>query len=163
MPPTALAGRIDDPLPSVTYEEVRDRILRSHTDLAIARNAVLHTRYDLDRARITPVIPDLDLAMAIQHDFTTPQQPTAVSVQLLAPVPIFDNNRGNIIAAEAALTRAHSEYDRARNDLLTNLADTYARYQTNRQTIGYYRSGILFDQVRSYRGRLSTLRGPGGG
>ena len=50
------------------------------------------------------------------------------------------------------MVRACSEYERARNDLFTNLADTFARYETNRQTAQQYRSSILVDQVRAYRG-----------
>jgi outer membrane protein TolC len=73
-------------------------------------------------------------------------------LQVGVPLPIFDNNRGNIISAEAALVRACSEYERARNDLFTNLADTFARYETNRQTAQQYRNSILVDQVRAYRG-----------
>ena len=53
---------------------------------------------------------------------------------------------------EAALVRACSEYERARNDLFTTLADTFSRYDTNRQTVQQYRSSILVDQVRAYRG-----------
>jgi outer membrane protein TolC len=55
-------------------------------------------------------------------------------LQVGVPLPVFDNSRGNIIAAEAALVRACSEYERARNDLFTSLADIFARYETNRQT-----------------------------
>jgi outer membrane protein TolC len=35
--------------------------------------------------------------------------------------------------------------------LFTNLADTFARYETNRQTDEQYHNSILVDQVRAYR------------
>ena len=73
-------------------------------------------------------------------------------MQIGAPIPVFDTNRGNIIAAEAALVRAGSEYDRTRNELLASLADIFARYQTAATTFQLYRGGILADQVRAYRG-----------
>jgi hypothetical protein len=47
--------------------------------------------------------------------------------------------------------RAASEYDRVRNELFSSLADAFARYQTNRTTLQYYRDEILIDQVRAYR------------
>ncbi len=40
MAPTALAGRIDGPVPLIRYEAAREQILRTHTDLVTAQNAV---------------------------------------------------------------------------------------------------------------------------
>ncbi len=147
-----LAGRIDGPVPLISYEAAREQILRIHTDLVTAQNAVAKAQYQLRLARVTPVCPNIDTTTVIEKDYTTPPYGTAVSLQVGVPVPIFDTNRGNIIAAEAALVRACSEYERARNDLFTTLADTFSRYDTNRQTAERYRSSILVDQVRAYRG-----------
>jgi outer membrane protein, heavy metal efflux system len=152
MAPTPLAGRIDGPVPEIRYEAAREQILRTHTDLVTAQNAVARAQYQLKLARLTPVCPNIDTTTAIEHDYTTPPFGTTVSLQVGVPLPVFDNNRGNIIAAEAALVRACCEYERARNDLFTNLADTFSRYETNRQTTQQYRNSILVDQVRAFRG-----------
>ena len=152
MAQTPLAGRIDGPVPAISYEAAREQILRTHTDLVTAQNAVAQAQYQLRLARITPVCPNIDTNTVIEHDYTTPPYGTVVSLQVGVPLPVFDHNRGNIIAAEAALVRACAEYERARNDLFTTLADTFSRYETNRQTTEQYRSSILVDQVRAYRG-----------
>ena len=152
MPPAALAGQLDGPVPQIAYEAAVDRILKTHTDLVTAQNALVRARYQLRLARLTTNCPNIDTTTVIQHDFTTAPFGTTVNVQMGIPLPIFDNNRGNIIAAEAALVRAGSEYDRARNSLLSSLADTFARYQTSSTSFLYYRNGILADQVRAYRG-----------
>ena len=152
MPPTVLAGRIDGPVPLISYEAARDHILQTHTDLVTAQNAVARRNTNFTLARLTPVCPNIDTNTVIEHDYTTPPFNTAISLQVGVPIPIFDNNRGNIIAAEAALVRASSEYERARNDLFTNLADIFSRYETNRQTAEQYHNSILVDQVRAYRG-----------
>ncbi len=152
MPPTALAGQLDGPVPQIAYEAAMDRILKTHTDLVTAQNAVVRARYQLRLAQVTPLCPNIDTSTCIQHDYTVPPFATAYSVQIGIPLPIFDTNRGNIIAAEAALVRASSEYDRARNSLLMSLADTFARYQTSSTSFLYYHNGILADQVRAYRG-----------
>ena len=107
---------------------------------------------------MNPICPNIDTNTVIERDFTTPPFGTAVSLQIGVPLPVFDTNRGNIMAAEAALVRASSEYERARNDLLTNLADTFARYETNRQTAEKYRDSILVDQVRAYRGQYERYQ-----
>ena len=109
-------------------------------------------QYQLRLARITSICPNIDTNPVIEHDFTTPPFVTVVSLQVGVPLPIVNNNRGNSIAAEAALVRARCEYERARNDLFTNLADTFARYETNRQTAQQYHNSILVNQVRAYRG-----------
>jgi cobalt-zinc-cadmium efflux system outer membrane protein len=158
MPLTALAGRIDGPVPLVSYEAACDQILKKHTDLVTAQNAVVRAQYQLRLARLTPICPNIDTNTVIEHDFTTPPEATVVSLQFGVPLPVFDTNRGNIIAAEAALVRACSEYERARNDLLTNLADTFAQYETNRQTAEKYRNSILVDQVRAYRGQYQRYQ-----
>ncbi len=152
MAPTPLAGRIDGPVPLVDYDAARDQILRTHTDLVTAQNAVARAQYQLRLAQVTPICPNIDTNTVIEKDYTTPPYGTVVSLQVGVPLPIFDNNHGNIIAAEAALVRACSEYERARNDLFTTLADTFARYETNRQTAQQYHNSILVDQVRAYRG-----------
>lgn len=152
MPPAALVGQADAPLPQITYDAACQRILAVHTDLVAAQNAVAKARYQLRLARIIPRVPNLDTSTVIEHDFTTPPFGTTINLQIGAPIPVFDTNRGNIIAAEAALVRAGSEYDRTRNELLASLADIFARYQTAATTFQLYRGGILADQVRAYRG-----------
>ena len=152
MPPSPLAGQIDGPVPQLCYEAARERILQCHTDLVTTQNDVCKARYQLQLARITPVVPNIDTTTVIEHDFTTPPFGTVVSLQVGVPIPVFDGNRGNIMAAEAALVRASSEYEAARNNLLANLADTFARYKTSDTSFQYYRGSILADQVRAYRG-----------
>ncbi len=151
MPPAPLAGRVDVGVPFINYEEAKCRLLQVHASLLMARNTVVKAQYQLKLAKLTPSMPDVDVNTVIEHDFTTPPFNTVVSIQAGVPLPIFDNNRGNIIAAEAGLAHACCEYDRARNEVLGDLADTFARYQTNRESFAYYQDSILFDQVRAYR------------
>ena len=68
------------------------------------------------------------------------------------PLPVFDQNRGNIMAAEGALARANHGYALARDTLASSLADAYSRYDANKITVDYYRKDIIRDQVQSWRG-----------
>ena len=68
------------------------------------------------------------------------------------PVPIWDHNRGAIIAAEAALIRAQEEPHRVEMNLTNTLAGAYVNYKSNLDALEYYRRYILPDQVRAYRG-----------
>src|SRR5262249_40002758 len=71
LPPTELAGRIDIPVPVFDYEKILTRVLQRHTDVRTAENTLLKSRYQLQLARVTP-IPDVDVSVAIQKDYTGP-------------------------------------------------------------------------------------------
>ncbi len=151
LPLTPLVGSVNAPAPQISYQAALDRLLTCHTSLAVARNTIEKTRYQLEVARRTPVIPNVDVSAVLQHDYTTPPFNTVWSLNVGAPLPVWDQNRGNIMAAEAALIRASADVDRAANDLRNQLADAYNNYVTNEVTLKYYRTDMIVDQVRAYR------------
>jgi cobalt-zinc-cadmium efflux system outer membrane protein len=67
-------------------------------------------------------------------------------------IPIWDQNKGNIMSAQAALNRAVEEEHRVQMYWTTTLAANYANYQNNLKALEDYRRWILPDQVRYYRG-----------
>src|SRR5208282_490181 len=69
-------------------------------------------------------------------------------------LPVWDRNRGNIMAAEAALVRAGEQPHAAELNLTNNLQNAYNNYKNNLVGLEYYRRHILPDQVRAYRGVL---------
>jgi cobalt-zinc-cadmium efflux system outer membrane protein len=77
---------------------------------------------------------------------------TTYNLQVGVPVPIFDRNQGGILKARGALVRAAREVDHARIDLTAKLADAFERYENNRLLLDYYKSQVLPDLVRTYRG-----------
>jgi cobalt-zinc-cadmium efflux system outer membrane protein len=151
MPPVELAGPPGGTLPVYRYDQALARTLGAHTDILTAENDVLQARIDLRRAQITP-IPDVTVRGLLQRDHTTPPFGTVVSVQLGVPVPVWDRNQGNVQRAEALLFRATQTAQRARYDLTSRLAEAFARYESNRKLLDYYRNHILPDQVQTYRG-----------
>ncbi|MCS6851785.1 MAG: TolC family protein [Gemmataceae bacterium] len=154
LPPTQLAGRVDMPIPRYDYDQVLARVLTRHTDVAAAENTILKARYNLRLAQITPV-PDVDLRVMVQKDFTTPPFLVVNSVVVGFPLPVWDTNKGNIIQAQGQLLRAVEEGDRVRNELTAQAAAAYERYSNNRILLEYYRDYILPDQVRAYKGALA--------
>ena len=161
LPLTPLVGSVDAPAPQISYQAALDRLLTCHTSLAVARNTIEKTRYQLEVARRTPVIPNVDVSAVLQHDYTTPPFNTVWSLNVGAPLPVWDQNRGNIMAAEAALIRASADVDRAANDLRNQLADAYNNYVTNEVTLKYYRTDMIVDQVLRVPSSLPALpRGP---
>ena len=151
MKPTPLAGRLDRPIPQVGYDAILCQILRVHPDMAIAQAKVVRDQIRIKLARVTPV-PDVTVNTVVQQDNTVEPFGSTASVQLSIPLPLFDRNQGNILSADAALIRDCQERDRVRDDLVTNLADAFSRYQSSQVLVAYYRDGILNQQIMVYRG-----------
>src|SRR5207244_1013889 len=146
-----LAGSATMTAPAFDYEMIRDRMLEAHTDLRNAANGVARARTQVRIAEVTPV-PDVNLKVVVQKDFTAPPFATTANVEVGVPVPVWDRNQGGIQQAQGQLARALDESRRVQLDLLNRLADAIERYQSNRRLVESYRNQILPDLVRAYRG-----------
>ena len=116
-----------------------------------ARNGIDKARYNLKLAQVTPY-PDVDVNVSVLKEYVLPPKQIVPTVTLGMPLPIWDQNKGNIMAAEAALVRASEEPHRVEVTLTNNLATAYTGYKNNLDALEYYRRYILPDQVRYYRG-----------
>jgi cobalt-zinc-cadmium efflux system outer membrane protein len=164
LPPTELAGRVDAPLPVFDHDFVLNYALHNHTDVRTAENTFIKSQFNLRLARQT-VIPDVDVRVMVQKDYTGIPFNMDPSVQIYFPLPVWDRNQGGIIQAQGNAVNASEESHRVRSDLTTRLADAFERYNTNRVLLSYYRDQILPDLVRAYRGiylRYQTELAPGG-
>ncbi len=101
MPLSQVAGQIDRPVPVFRYEEVLARVFAQHSDILNARLLVLQAQKSLQLAQVQP-IPDVDVRVLVQKDFTTPPYHAITSVVVGGPLPIWDRNQGNILQAQAA-------------------------------------------------------------
>ena len=152
MPPPRVAGRVDLPVPVISYDaEALVRVLSSHTDVLTAETTIRQDKYSLELAKVTPV-PDIMTHVAVQHDYTTPPFLTQANVAVSIALPLWDKNQGNIRSAQAALARAMDGPHQVRDDLSTRVADAFERYSNGRTLLSYYRTSILPDQVRAYQG-----------
>jgi cobalt-zinc-cadmium efflux system outer membrane protein len=151
MPPAPLVGAVDAPVPLVRYDAALAHILSTNSDVITAENTLRQSQINLRLAQVNR-IPDLDAHVVVQRDFTTPPFGTIVGVSLGGPLPLWDHNQGNIMSAEAAVSKASEGPHFARDDLTARLADAYERYQDNLKVIDFYRKWMLPDQVQAYRG-----------
>jgi cobalt-zinc-cadmium efflux system outer membrane protein len=151
LPLTEVAGRVDRLIPYYDYDAVLAHVLNHHTDVLTARNAVEKARYNLKLAQITPY-PDMDVNAGYWKELTLAPYSSYYGVVLSFPVPIWDQNKGNIMNAQAALIRAIEELHRVENYWTNTIAAAYANYQRNLNALEDYRRYILPDQVRYYRG-----------
>ncbi len=151
LPLSEVAGRVDSAIPYYDFDALQAYVLREHTDVLTARNAIEKARYNLKLAQVTPV-PDVDVNMAVLRDFSLDPKQVTPTLTVGVPLPLWDHNRGAIMAAESALVRAEEEPHRVQQNLTNTLAGAYMNYRTSLEALEYYRRYILPDQVRAYRG-----------
>ncbi len=99
-------------------------------------------------------MPNFDFNVALLKDYSVEPKAMVPTATIGFPLPIWDQNKGNIMAAEAALIRATEESHRVEMNLTETLSTNFNTYKTNLQALDYYRNHILPDQVRAYRGVL---------
>lgn len=165
MPPTQLAGRVDISIPIYNHQLVLNRVLQSHTDVLTADTSLRQAQLNLRVAQVTP-IPDVEVRMMLQKDYTGPPFLLTHSLQVGMPIPVWNRNQGGIRQAEADLVQASEGPHRVRATLTATLAEAFERYENNRVVLDWYRNQILPDQVRVYRGVYERYQrepaGPGG-
>jgi cobalt-zinc-cadmium efflux system outer membrane protein len=148
LPPTALAGRADAPVPHYAYDEAAARVAAAHTDVLSAENTIVRARYALRLAEVNR-LPDLQTNTVVQHDNAAGND--QFNLQVGFALPIFDRNQGNILQAKGQLERAIHDLAATRNDLIRQLAAAFERYETNRRQLTNDRDKILPNLVRVYR------------
>jgi cobalt-zinc-cadmium efflux system outer membrane protein len=151
LPLSEVAGRIDVAIPYYDFDAVKEYVLRNHTDVLIARNGIDKAKFNLKRAQITP-ISDVEFNIGLQKDFALPPFQVVPSATVSITLPLWDQNKGNIISAEAALGRASEEPHKVELTLTNNLTTAYLAYKTNVESVEYYRRYILPDQIFTYLG-----------
>ena len=152
LPPSPLEGRCDISVPNLDYDILLERVLSVHPDLQASRNVEAQARLNLKLQKAIP-IPDPTVTGVFQNDSTVPGYGrTSYNLNVSVPVPFFDRNQGNIRTAFGKLDMSSRQYAVATNQLTGQLADAFERYQNGRFQSEYYRTQILPDLARAYRG-----------
>jgi cobalt-zinc-cadmium efflux system outer membrane protein len=129
LPLSEVAGRVDAFIPNYEYDRVLNHALRRHTDVLTAYNGLDKARALLKLQQVTP-IPNVEVQLGVFKEFALPPQQWVGTGQLAVPIPVWDQNKGAIRAAEAALVRATEEPHRVETTLTNNLATAYNNYKT---------------------------------
>ena len=145
-----VAGSVEVLPPSLDYDTALT-LLQRHSDLIAANARIAKATSNLRLQEIVP-IPNVNVYAAFQHDDTTPLSDYSTNVQVSAPVPVFNRNQGNITSAHAELVRARQDLTDTNNTLMSTLAENFNRYETSRTISESYRTDLVPDQVRVYRG-----------
>jgi len=140
VPPRPLAGNVQDSLGPITWEEAIAKLRAQSPQLAIAQTGVSRAQAALNR-ECAGRIPNVDVQTSLQYDNASGY--TFASVQLGAPIPVFNRNQGNIRRAEAELIAAQHEVKRTELDLQQRLAVVFEQYTNARYQAEKYSKDIL--------------------
>lgn len=107
----------------------------------------------LERARR---IPDVTVGAGARH--FSDNGDNALVVELSLPLPIFDRNRGGVVAAREQLAKGRDEADMARVDARVALSEAYERLAAARDEASSLASRVLPDARRSASGTMAAVR-----
>ena len=154
LPLSDVAGRVDSFIPYFDYDRVlRPRLAKSHGRVD-GRNGIEKAKYQLKLAQIAPY-SDVAFQLFVGKDTSIAPMQMSASGTVGITLPIWDQNRGNIISAEAALVRAVEQPHATELTISNNLQNAFNNYKNALDGLEYYRRYILPDQVRYYRGVLT--------
>lgn len=146
MEPGTLIGDAREGLPQYDWAECCQLVLVGNPEVAAARQRVQRLRFAIARAR-KENIPNIDLLVGVRHVY--PSDSDTASVEVGIPIPILNQNQGNITRAQYDMVMASKEVERLELDLQDRLATAYRRYQNASQQEERYRTSILPRAKRS--------------
>jgi cobalt-zinc-cadmium efflux system outer membrane protein len=163
MPPTALEGGVNRPVPRIDFEKALAHVLTKHTDVLTTSETIDKARYNLRLAQVTPY-PDVTVSAGVVNDLGLSGPSRLVtSLGVSVPVPLWDQNKGGIRQSQAALVRANEEPHRVQADLTSRFSEAYRRYEENRILLELYQTSTLPSQVQAFRAAVKRHFGAGPG
>ena len=148
MPPRPLIGNIQDGMGQLTWEESLRNLWAQSPQLASAHSGVARAQAAL-RREYAGRTPNVELQTSVQYDNASGY--TFASVQLGAPIPVFNKNQGNIRRAEAELIAAQHDVKRTELELQQRLAVAFEQYTNARYQVEKYRKDILPNALESLK------------
>ncbi|NLF68921.1 MAG: TolC family protein [Candidatus Anammoximicrobium sp.] len=144
--PSPLAGDVDADLPDLNWDNVLQRVLTHSPELAGALAGVERARSNV-ALQCASRRPNISIAAAAKYD--TGSYDSVADLGLVVPLPLFDRNQGNILAAQAELIAAENEVQRVGLDLQNRLAVAFEQYANARRQVETYLARILPDAKQS--------------
>lgn len=138
--PEPLTGNLEADIPTFEWEPLLSEVLSQNPELSAAWARVQMARVTVDRAR-RENIPNVNLAGSVAHMNQTGDD--MASVQAILPLPIWNQNQGNISAAIGDLVAAENRLRRMELDVQEQLAAAFRRYATARLQVERYGQDIV--------------------
>lgn len=148
---TAVVGQADMPLGLIdgqlptdtrTYDWGAEyaRLCAESPELMAAQTRVARARANIDRQRVQAT-PNLSWMVAAGYDRGTDSQ--LINTQVGIPLPINNQNEGNVSAAQADYCRALQEVQRLQLAIKSRLASASQAYQSAAASVDIYKTAVI--------------------
>jgi cobalt-zinc-cadmium efflux system outer membrane protein len=141
LPGGVTAGELPAAVPLPAFDEAAELAGRSSFVLAAAAEAE-QARAEVRQAEVKPV-PNVQTMTTVAHDYVTRAPMASVLVGL--PLPVWDRNQGNILAARARLVAATATVEQTRLRQVERLAGAYQKYENAKRQLELYKTKVLPD------------------
>ena len=154
VPPTVLAGNLEEGLPDVDQDQLLQALLRDSPAIKIAQAGVKRAEYALARARREP-IPDLQLRGGLQQNRELSEitaRPVGLQgfAEVGVQIPVFNRNQGTVQAVRSELERSQQEVRRVELLLRERAASFLQNYLTSRDVVERYRTQMIPRAQKAY-------------
>lgn len=130
LPIEQLSGDLDSASPQYDLEQVSNYVLSIHPEIRSAQIGVERARIILDRAKVEP-IPNITVGTGYTHQGQNRSDDWDIGFSV--PLPLWNKNQGNIVAAENQINAAMNKTERVQNDLMNRLGTSYSTYASARE------------------------------
>jgi len=148
MAPAVLRGELPAEATPRDWTTLAASMVASSPEYQAAQTRVSQAVANLDRQNVQ-AIPNLDVQFASGYDHATDSG--LINVQVGAPIPVFNQNQGNIAAARAERARACREVERIENAISARLAAVSRDYDSSLAAVSKYTNDILPNAAEGLR------------
>jgi cobalt-zinc-cadmium efflux system outer membrane protein len=146
IPVTRLEGTLPEETPRREWEQLAETIVTTSPEYAAAQARISRARAKLQR-EIKQPLPNIHAQIGAGVDNSTGSG--MLNLQFGVPLPIHNNNQGNICAARAELSRAYQEAERIQSNIKARLAMVSREYDTAAASVNQYANNILPSAIAS--------------
>lgn len=145
-----------DEVPQYDLDQTLDAVLATHPEVRTARVGVELAQATIRRAEVEP-IPNVTFTTGFIRQYENRSNDFALG--LSAPVPVWNRNQGNILAAKANLGVAIQEVGRVENDLAERVATAQRTYSAALARARRYQTEIIPRTEEAYKLSLAAFKG----
>ena len=155
LPVGAVVGPFDE-VPLYDPDRTLDTVLASHPEVRSAKVGVGRAQAAIRRSEVE-VIPNVTFTTGYIRQYENKSHDFALG--LSAPIPVWNRNQGNILAAKAELGVAIQNVGRVENELTERVATALRTYSAAVQRAKQYRTEILPKAEETYKLSLEAFKG----
>lgn len=148
LPVRPLQGALQESPPEFTLSDLKAAMLARSSELQAAQAEVMEAQQSLRLAQ-AEVVPNVAVQLRPLYDFGEKRAGGDVNVSM--PVPLFNQNQGNIRAAHAQMTRAQEMVRQTEIRLIERLNVAYQEYAAARRQAENFDQRILPTAQESLR------------